>query len=35
MYSILDDDVYNFDETGFIIGVAATSKVVTSLDTTG
>jgi hypothetical protein len=24
--------VYNFDETGFIIGVAATSKVVTNSD---
>jgi hypothetical protein len=34
-YSILDDDVYNFVETGFMMGVAATSKVVTSSDTTG
>jgi hypothetical protein len=34
-YSVLDDDVYNFDETGFMMGVAATSKVVTSSDTTG
>jgi ABC-type dipeptide/oligopeptide/nickel transport system permease subunit len=25
--------VFNFDETGFIIGVALTLKVVTSLDT--
>lgn len=32
---MLDDDVYNFDETGFMTGVAATSKVVTSSDTTG
>jgi hypothetical protein len=34
-YGILDEDIYNFDETSFMIGVAATSKVVTSLDTTG
>ena len=34
-HGILDDDVYNFDETGFIMGVAATSKVVTSSDTVG
>ncbi|RAQ99007.1 hypothetical protein DDE83_009211 [Stemphylium lycopersici] len=31
-YGILDNNVYNFDETSFIIGVAATSKVVTSSD---
>jgi hypothetical protein len=34
-YGILDDDVYNFDETGFMEGVAAMSKVVTSSDTIG
>ena len=34
-YGILDEDSYNFDETGFIMGVAATSKVVTSFDTIG
>jgi hypothetical protein len=34
-YGILDNDVYNFDETGFMMGVAATSKVVTSSDTVG
>ncbi|KAK1916401.1 hypothetical protein P3342_004220 [Pyrenophora teres f. teres] len=34
-YGILDTDTYNFDETGFMIGVAATSKVVTSVDTVG
>jgi hypothetical protein len=34
-YGILDIDTYNFDETGFMMGVAATSKVVTSSDTTG
>jgi hypothetical protein len=34
-YGILDCDTYNFDETGFMMGVAATSKVVTSSDTVG
>jgi hypothetical protein len=34
-YGIPDQDVYNFDETGFMMGVAATSKVVTSSDTVG
>jgi len=34
-YRILDTDTYNFDETSFMIGVAATSKVVTSSDTVG
>jgi hypothetical protein len=32
-HGILDVDIYNFDETAFIMGVAATSKVVTSSDT--
>ena len=35
MYGILDEDTYNFDETGFQMGIAATSKVVTSSDTIG
>lgn len=34
-YRILDTDTYNFDKTGFMIGVAAMSKVVTSSDTVG
>jgi hypothetical protein len=34
-YGVLDQDIYNFDETGFAIGVAATSKVVTSSDRVG
>jgi hypothetical protein len=34
-YGMLDCDTYNFDETGFMTGVAATSKVVTSSDTVG
>ena len=34
-YGILDEDTYNFNETGFMMGVAATLKVVTSSDTIG
>ena len=34
-YGILDEDSYNFNKIGFIIGVAATLKVVISLDTVG
>ena len=34
-YGILDEDTYNFDETGFQIGVASTSKVVTGSETVG
>ena len=34
-YGILDEDTYNFDETGFAIGIAGTSKVVTSIETVG
>ena len=34
-YGVLDQDIYNFDETGFAMGVAATSKVVTSADRIG
>jgi hypothetical protein len=34
-YGILDQDVYNFDETGFMNGVASKLKVVTSSDTIG
>jgi hypothetical protein len=33
MYGIANQDVFNFDKTGFIIGVASTSKVVTSSNT--
>ena len=28
-YGIADDDIYNFDETGFAMGLTATAKVVT------
>jgi hypothetical protein len=34
-YGIADQDMFNFDETGFMLGVASTSKVVTSSDTIG
>ncbi|KAJ6020138.1 hypothetical protein N7499_003431 [Penicillium canescens] len=28
-YGILEEDIYNFDETGFALGLTATAKVVT------
>src|SRR5450432_757077 len=31
-YRILEEDIYNFDEVGFLIGVIATAKVVISLE---
>jgi hypothetical protein len=31
-YGILDDDVHNFDEAGFLMGVIATFRVVTSAE---
>jgi len=31
-YRILSNDIYNFDETGFQIGVISTAKVVTSAE---
>jgi hypothetical protein len=34
-YGILDDDIYNFDETGFQMGVISTAKVVTGADRAG
>ncbi len=34
-YSIIDDDVYNFDETRFIIGIIFVSIVVTISDSLG
>lgn len=34
-YGIVDEDIYNFDETGFAIGVAGTSRVITSSDRRG
>jgi hypothetical protein len=32
-YGILPDDIYNFDETGFAMGLIATARVVTRADT--
>jgi hypothetical protein len=29
-YGILEQDIYNFDETGFQMGVASTAKVITA-----
>ena len=29
-YGIVEEDIYNFDEAGFLIGMIATAKVVTS-----
>jgi DDE superfamily endonuclease/helix-turn-helix, Psq domain len=34
-YGILDDDIYNFDETGFMMGVITTSMVVTRAERNG
>jgi len=31
-YGVLESDIYNFDETGFQMGIASTSKVVTRSD---
>jgi hypothetical protein len=34
-YGILPEDIYNFDETGFAIGLCATAKVITGNDRYG
>jgi hypothetical protein len=34
-YGILDEDIYNFDETGFAMGLIATTRVITSKDRYG
>jgi hypothetical protein len=34
-YGIQDEDTYNFDETGFIIGQITTGAVVTALERRG
>jgi hypothetical protein len=31
-YGILDTDIYNFDKTGFQIGVISTAKVITGVE---
>jgi hypothetical protein len=33
LYSIDDEDVYNFNETGFMMGIIMTCKVVIGSDT--
>ncbi|KAI7975922.1 hypothetical protein EIK77_009204 [Talaromyces pinophilus] len=34
-YGIVDEDIYNFDETGFAMGIATTAKVICSSDRSG
>jgi hypothetical protein len=34
-YGVAEDDIFNFNETGFQIGVISTSKVITLLDRKG
>jgi len=34
-YGIADDDIYNFNETGFQMGVVSTAKVITGTDRAG
>jgi hypothetical protein len=34
-YGIVDDDIYNFDETGFMMGIIFPGMVVTTLDGRG
>jgi hypothetical protein len=34
-YGIVDADIYNFDETGFMMGVISTAMVVTSSERSG
>jgi predicted HTH domain antitoxin len=34
-YGILNEDIYNFDETGFAMGITSTSKVITSREWQG
>ena len=31
-YGILEQDIYNFNEAGFVMGVIATAKIVISLE---
>ena len=35
MYGIVDNDIYNFDETGFMMGIIFTGMVVTTSDGRG
>jgi hypothetical protein len=34
-YSVIEEDIFNFNETGFQIGVISTSKVIILLDRKG
>ena len=35
IYGVVDEDIYNFDETGFLIGQISTTKVFTSSEKRG
>jgi hypothetical protein len=34
-YGVTEEDIYNFNKTGFQMGVISTSKVITTLDRKG
>jgi hypothetical protein len=34
-YGVIEEDIFNFDETGFQMGVISTSKVITTSDRKG
>jgi hypothetical protein len=34
-YGILNEDIYNIDETGYAMGLIATAKVITGAETRG
>jgi hypothetical protein len=34
-YGVIEEDIFNFDETGFQMGVILTLKVITTLDRKG
>jgi hypothetical protein len=34
-YSIIEEDIFNFNKTGFYIGIISTSKVIITLDRKG
>jgi hypothetical protein len=34
-YGVTEEDIFNFDETGFQMGVISTSKVITALERKG
>ena len=34
-YGIVEDDIFNFDDTGFAMGLTATAKVITRSEFSG